>query len=56
MTSPLLNGLELSAEGLKRLRQQIENFDHNEVSDVVRDVIAAHWPHLLAKLDPPQKQ
>jgi len=54
---PTINGHELTEEDLERLRQQLEAFDHIEViSNEVRELIAQRWPHLLAKLKPPNKQ
>jgi hypothetical protein len=52
-----LNGRPLSEQDLEWLRQHMESFDRIEnISDDLRELIAERWPHLLAKLTPPQKQ
>jgi hypothetical protein len=44
-----------------RRRDAIGNLDRrvivdDEISDEMRELIAERWPHLLAKLKPPQRQ
>ena len=52
-----LNGHELTEEDVERLRQHIEALDYiDEISDEAHQLIAQRWPHLLAKLKPPNKQ
>jgi hypothetical protein len=50
---PTLYGRELSDAELEAIRAQVESFDTIEhIDDGMRDLIAAQWPHLLAKLPP----
>ncbi len=51
---PVLDGRELSLPELEAIRIRLESFDVIErVSSDMRDLIANQWPHLLAKLYPP---
>jgi hypothetical protein len=51
---PILDGRELSLQELEAIRVRLESFDVIErVSNDMRELIANQWPHLLAKLCPP---
>jgi hypothetical protein len=55
MTKPMLDGRELSELDLAEIKRQIESYDTiDSVSDEMREIIAQHWPHLLAKIRPPK--
>ena len=48
---PMLDGRELSEVELAQIKSQIESLDTiDTVSPEVREIIAQHWPHLLAKV------
>jgi hypothetical protein len=55
MPLEFLNGRPLDPEEMEALRQEIESFDTIEtISPEFRAIVERNWPHLLAKLPPPE--
>jgi hypothetical protein len=52
------HGSPLSLEELELIRRQVEEgFDvMAAVDDEIRGIVARNWPHLLAKLPPPEDE
>jgi hypothetical protein len=52
LPKPPVDRRELEAE-LEEIRRTLESFEAiTEISDDVRELIEARWPHLLAKIKP----
>jgi hypothetical protein len=55
MPIEFLHGRPLSPDDLEGIRREIEAFDDiGAVDDEIRGIVARNWPHLLAKLPPPE--
>jgi hypothetical protein len=57
MPTEFMSGRPLSQGELELIRVQIECYEKiDAVSDEVRGIVERNWPHLVAKLPPPQEQ